>query len=112
MGVNSPLMELVMMANKTNTAVSVIMVPPTAIVTAGFFVTPILLAIGYATNVCVENILATIKEAMGDKCRKYKHTGKPTIRGIKKVRAPKTMLLFLFLIAALKSNSRPAKNMI
>ena len=53
-----PCAELVITARMIKTAVSVKMVPPIVIATALFFVSPNFDTIGYATNVCVANILA------------------------------------------------------
>ena len=61
----SPFVELEIMAKMINTAVSVSMVPPTAMATAGCFDKPNLLIMGYATRVCVANMLAVNKLAVG-----------------------------------------------
>ena len=57
----TPLSEPEMTAKMISTAVSVRIVPPTAIATASIFEIPYFETIGYATNVCVANILAVSK---------------------------------------------------
>ena len=66
---NCPLVALEMMASMMSTAVSVRIVPPTVMATAGCLVRPNLLTIGYATSVCVENILAVSNAASGERCK-------------------------------------------
>ncbi len=64
-----PFVELEMIAKMIKTAVSVRIVPPTVIATDECFERPYLLTIGYATKVCVANILAVSKLAIGLKCK-------------------------------------------
>ena len=64
-----PLEELEIIAKIISTAVSVNIVPPTVIATDECFERPYLLTIGYATKVCVANILAVSKLAIGLKCK-------------------------------------------
>jgi hypothetical protein len=65
---NCPLDALDIMAKIINTAVSVKIVPPTVIATELCLERPNLLIIGYATKVCVANMLDVNKLARGDKC--------------------------------------------
>ena len=64
-----PFVELEIIAKMINTAVSVRIVPPTVMATELCFDNPYLLIIGYATKVCVANILAASKLAIGLKCK-------------------------------------------
>ena len=55
----SPVVIPTITAKTSNAKISVIIVPPIATITAMFLVTPSLLIIGYAINVCEANILAS-----------------------------------------------------
>ena len=65
---NCPLDALEIIAKIIKTAVSVRMVPPTVIATELCLDKPNLLIMGYATKVCVANMLDVNKLASGERC--------------------------------------------
>jgi hypothetical protein len=85
-------------------------VPPTVIFTARFLVTPNLLSIGYAINVCEANILASKTDVRIEKFKMKIPDITPRHIGIKNVYNPNTKLLVLFFLKSTKSISRPARN--
>ena len=106
----SPSDELVIIARIINTAVSVKMVPPMAVATDECLDRPNRLMIGYATRVCVANILAVSKLAIMFMLSIYLQIGKPNAIGIIKVMNPNVKLLVLYFLNCDMSSSSPAIN--